>query len=181
MREKSYKAALGGVMTAMALVFLLLGAFFPFSTYAAPAAAALCVAVFHLELGTAAALTMYAAVSLLALLLGADKEAAFLFTMLLGYYPVLKRSLDRLRSRAVRIALKLAVANVSVAAMYLLLLKILALPVMVADFADFNAVMAVGFAVMGNITVLLFDTILTRFAFLYWAKIRPRLCRRNGR
>ncbi len=167
-------------MSALALVSLLLGSVLPFSTYAAPAIASLCVLIFYDELGAAAALTMYAAVSALGVLLCPDKEAAFLFVFFLGWYPVAKPLIDRLRSRPLRIIIKLAVFNLAVAAMYLLLIKVLFIGEIAEDFKDFGYFMTAAFIAAGNFTFAVFDVLLTKVTLAYTVRLRPRLLSRLG-
>ncbi len=178
MREKSYKTALGGVLSAAALSIMLLGSILPFSTYLAPSLASLCVLILFAELGTGAALTMYAAVSILGVLLCADKEAALIFAFFLGFYPVLKSAIDRIRKKGVRVAIKLACFNTALLLLYFLLIKIFTVSSVIDDFSGFTTFMYIAFVIAGNATFLMFDVVLTKSAFLYWAKIRPRLCKK---
>ncbi len=177
-REKSFRAALGGIMSAAALVSLLLGSMLPFATYSAPALASLCVLIFFDELGTSAALTMYAAVSVLGVILCPDKEAAFMFVFLLGWYPIAKSRIDRLPSRAARAAVKLALFNLAVGLMYALLIKVFMMGEIADDFRDFSAVMFAAFAAAGNLTFVIFDVLLTKITLVYTVKLRPRLLSR---
>ena len=75
-----------------------------------------------MECGITMAWTAYAAVSLLGLLFVPDKEIALIFTVLLGYYPLVKPRFDRIRPRALQLVCKLLLCNAAVLAMYGLLL-----------------------------------------------------------
>ena len=73
------------------------------------------------------ALTAYGAVSLLSLLFVPDKEVALVFVFLLGYYPLVKPKLERIRPKLLRGACKLLLCNGAVLAMYGLVLLLAAL------------------------------------------------------
>lgn len=62
----------------------------PIGTYALPAIAGVLLIVAVIEIGAKWAWMIYAAVAVLSLLFAADKEAALLFVLFFGYYPVLK-------------------------------------------------------------------------------------------
>ena len=140
MRKKSFKTALGGLLSALAVCFLFLGGVLPFANLMGPVCAAVCVLFFHAEFGTKAAAAMYGCVSVLALLLASDMESALLFAGFLGWYPMLRQWLHaRFGGRPLLLwAAKLAVFCGSVAAIYALLLRVFALPALVEEFAGYS-------------------------------------------
>jgi len=105
--------------------------------------------------GTGAALLVYAAVALLALLLCADKELAC-FYLFLGWYPAMRPRLGRL-PKIPRITVKCVLFTLAMAAMYALLLFLFQLEALAAEFAEYSAWMIVGLLLLGNVTFLLFD------------------------
>ena len=82
------KVALGGVLAALSLTFMLL-TFFPFATYALPAIAGAVLIPFVVEVNAKSAWLVYAAVAILSLFISPDIEAKTLFISLFGYYPIL--------------------------------------------------------------------------------------------
>ena len=95
-----------------------------YNQFIAPAVASFLIATVCMECGITMAWTAYAAVSLLGLLFVPDKEIALIFTVLLGYYPLVKPKFDRIRPRALQLVCKLLLCNAAVLAMYGLLLVI---------------------------------------------------------
>ena len=94
MGSKAYCVALGGMMTAAALVVMNLGSLIPLNTYICPV---LCILITPLVLnacGSRIGWCYYGAVALLSLMLAPDREAALVYG-LLGYYPMVKPWLDR--------------------------------------------------------------------------------------
>ena len=75
-------------MAALAVVIMCMGGIIPMATYVCPMLCSLLLAVVLRLTGRRIAWAWYAAVSLLSLLLGPDKEAAAVFVFL-GYYPII--------------------------------------------------------------------------------------------
>jgi hypothetical protein len=102
----------------------------------------------------------YAMVSVLALLLGPDKEASAIF-VLLGYYPIIKPKMDKL---PLKILWKLVFFNAVTVFMYTAVVKILGLEAIVVE----NSLIGYGslllMLVLGNVTFFLLDIVLTRFS-----------------
>ena len=162
-RQRSQRMALCGILTALALVFLSAGSILPAATFCCPLLAMLCMLPVVEEYGTKTALLLYAAISLLALLLVADKEVALLYVFL-GWYPALRPGLNRrIHSRIPNLLVKLLLLAAAVSAMYALAIGVLG--------------MLLGMAVMGGAIWLLFDKVLARFTLLYHKKWRKKLLR----
>jgi hypothetical protein len=99
----------------------------------------------------------YGAVAILSLLMGPDKEAAAVFVFL-GYYPILRPWLNKLRPDWL---FKGLYFNAVIAVLYTLLLKVLGFAEILEDYAEMGAVMTVAMLIMGNITFFLLDRLLT--------------------
>ena len=84
----SYRVALGGICTGLAVLMLLLSGVFPMMEYAFPAIAGLFLVPLVLEVGCSTALAAYAAAAVLGILLSPNREGALLFLFFFGYYPV---------------------------------------------------------------------------------------------
>ena len=76
--KQSSKTAFGGILTALSVVLMFLTGVIPFLTFALPALAGALLILIVTEIGSKWALCVYAAVSILSLLVVADKEAAML-------------------------------------------------------------------------------------------------------
>lgn len=173
-RQSSRRMAFCGMMVGLAAALMLSGGLLPVATYCAPMAAAVLLLPVLFEYGRRAGWVSYAAVTLISFMLSADKEAAF-FYMAIGYYPLIKWNLDRIRSRALRLLCKLAVFNVSIGLMYLILCVIFPIPAIAADFAGMGPSLLAAFALALNVCMLLYDRLLYPLSLLYWNRVRPRL------
>ena len=180
MRDNSRKIAVGGMMTALAVAVMLLGGAIPVATFCCPAIAGVLLLPVVAECGRRIALGAYAAIAALSLILCPDKEAALLFAFV-GYYPVVKWSLDRIRRKWLRRGLKALILNGAIALMYALVFFVFRLDQIMADYADMTRAMLIAMAVIGNITLALYDVMLGMMAFVYVEKLRPKLFGRGGR
>ena len=176
MREKSRRAALCGMMTALGCVMLLLGGAFPAATFAAPALAGLTLLPVFSEYGRRQALAAWIAEAGLALLLSPDKEAALLFAFL-GWWPGLKADLDRVRPRPLRAAVKLALFAAAAGLTLLTAVRLLGMEAILREYAEMGRAGTAAFAAAAGITMLLYDTVLARMLALYRRRLRPRLFR----
>ncbi len=175
MREKSYKIALGGVLSAVAVAVMFLGGIIPFTTYVSPVLASLCVMIIHIELGTRQSLLMYFAVAFLALILSPDKEASLIFAVFFGYYPIIRQYLEKFSPVFLKFTAKLLLFNFSVTGLYFVVTFIFTVPAIAADFEEMTSLMIILLVVAGNITFLLYDKMITRTQLLYINRIRPGL------
>ena len=155
-RTPAKNMALGGILAALAVVIMSMGTLIPVATYAAPM---LCCMMVQLVLGICGrrmAWAWYGAVALLSLLMAPDKEAAAVF-LTLGYYPIVKPWLDRRKGKWLWKAL---LFNVSVLAMYWLLMHLFGMDQIAAEFEEMGQIMLVITLILGNVTFFLLDRLL---------------------
>lgn len=82
--KTSSKVALCGILTAFSVVAMIIAGFMGIMTYAAPMIAGGVMIVPVRQYGKGTAFTMFAAVSLLGMILIPDKEMALFYLLLLG-------------------------------------------------------------------------------------------------
>lgn len=173
-RQQSSKIAFCSLMVALSVTLMLFGGIIPIATYCVPMACGVLLLPIMIEYGKKDAWIAYGAVSLLVVLLGIDKEAAF-FYVFLGYYPILKWSIDRIKNRQFRLLIKLLIFNSSVFLMYVVLGFILNMDALVAEFTQMGAFLLILFILMLNVCLLLYDRLLFPLIYLYVHKLQPRL------
>ncbi len=165
-RTTSKQMALCGVLAALALTGMVLGGMFPAASYCCPVLASVLLVPVVDTCGRRIAWAWYGAVAILSCLLCPDPEAAALF-LFLGYYPIVKGSLDRITPALLRLLAKLALFLVACALMYTVLLFVLSLEQVAETFRqEAPWMLAVG-AGLGVLTFLLTDLLLTRLEGLY--------------
>lgn len=173
-RRQSAKMAFCGLTVALSAALMLSGGLIPIATYVAPMAAGLLLLPVLLEYGQKTAWTAFAAAAILSLMLDADKEAAF-FYLFLGYYPIVKWRMDRLKLKPLRVAAKLFLFFAATVLMYALMGFVLGMEAVVAEFQEMGALFFAAFAALFALCMLLYDRLLAPMAVLYVRRLKPRL------
>ncbi len=162
-------AAYGGLGAGLIVVLLLGSSLLPFLEYTLPAACALIIFYISKECSAQTALICYAASTLLSVLFIPNKEAAILYALFFGYYPVFKQFADRF-GKVLRIVLKAILFNGTMILSYAVL-------ILVFDLSDLWEELSLGMQygalvmlALGNVAFYLFDMLLTRAEELYRAK-----------
>ncbi len=158
MRNSSAKQiALGGMLAALAIVIMSLGAMIPSATFVCPMMCCLILQVVRTLCGDRIGWGWYGAVAILSLLLGPDKEAAATFVFL-GYYPIIKPKLEKSKLQWVW---KLLYFNVVILAMYWLLINLFGMAQLAEEWQELGLVMTAIMLLMGNVTFFLLDKVLS--------------------
>lgn len=158
MRSQAKRMALGGVTAALAVVIMCLGTLIPVATYMVPMLLCLFLGFLKPMLGVKYGAAWYLTVAILGLLMAPDKEAAALFAFL-GYYPLVKPWLDK---KPLAILWKIMLFNVTILAMYWLLMNLFGMAAIRQEFQELGAVMTVATLILGNVTFFLMDRLLGR-------------------
>ena len=157
-KSLSRQLALGGVLAALAICIMCLGGIIPVATYVSPMLCALVLQVVFCFCGSKISWAWYGAVSILALLLSPDREAAATFVFL-GYYPIVKPRLDEMKLSWLW---KGVVFNGSIGLMYWLLLSVFGFAQLKEEFSQIQTVFLLLMLVLGNFTFFLLDKVLEK-------------------
>ena len=151
--------ALGGVTAALAVVIMCLGGIIPVATFVCPVLCCILLQISLEGLGKRGAWVWYAAVSLLVLLLGPDKEAAAVFVFL-GYYPIIRTKFPK---SLFGWLVKLVYFNAVILVLYWLLLQVLGIDRVVSDYSGIGFTMAAILIALGNVTFVMLDRLLVMY------------------
>ena len=173
-RNMSRMIAFSGMTAGLSVALMLTGGLIPVATYCAPMAASALLLPILFEYGKKAGLAAFLAVALLSFVLSADKEAAFFYAAV-GWYPLVKWDLDRLKGLPLRLICKLAVFTLSVGGMYFILCVLFPVASILQEFGEMGPTLLAGFFIALNVCLLLYDRLLYPLSFLYWNRLRPRL------
>ncbi len=179
-KRKSWQVAYCGMAAALCVALMLLGTIIPIAMFIAPAVAGFLIATVCVECGSTMAWTAYAAVSLLGLLFVPDKEIALIFTVLLGYYPLVKPRFDRIRSRLVQLLAKVLLCNGAVLLMYGGILLLIPASNLSQELRTTALTLAAATLLIGNVAFVLYDRALRNMLALYRMVWQPKLHKMLG-
>ncbi len=177
-RKKSFLVAFSGLVCALSLVILFMTGIIPFATYSLPCMAGFLLVTVMVECGDSWAWLSFAAVSFLAVILTPDREAALMYIIFFGYYPMVKKYLERIPSRALEWAGKLLLFNASIFVGYFGAVYLLGMEYLLeeaSEFVKYSLLVAMG---LGNLVFLLYDIALTRIITVYIVYLRKKIFRR---
>ena len=178
--RKSWSMAYCGMVAALSVALMLLGALIPLAMFIAPAVAGFLIATVCVECGRTMAYTAYGAVSLLAVLFVPDKEVALIFVFLLGYYPLAKPKFERIRPAVLRIVCKLLLCNGAVLAMYGLVFLLVPAGSISQELRTTALAVSLATLAMGNVAFVLYDRALHNMLMMYRLVWRPKLHKTLG-
>ena len=93
------RVAFCGVLAGLGLALMFLTALLPMATFALPALAGLLMIMIVIEMGARWAWPTFAVVAILSVFFVPDKQAALLYVIFFGYYPILKALIERLKNK----------------------------------------------------------------------------------
>ena len=156
MKRSSHTVAVCGITAALSIVLMALGSALGIMTYACPILVGILLLCVREELGCRWALTLWAAIGLLAVMLVPELEMTATFIGIFGWYPAVQPALNKL-PKLLRPMCKLVALNAGAVLSYALLMKVTGLEDMP------NTLWAwVLLLVMANLVFLLYDLALTR-------------------
>ena len=173
MRKKSVRVAVCGLAAALSVTLMFFGGVVYVFAYAVPMLLGLISVMIKKSFDTGSAVFVYIAVSLLSLMLVPEKESVMMFVLFFGYYPIIRESFEKIKSKALRVILKLILFNASLTVIELICVFLFGIPF----FEDgiFSAGLLIGFAVAMNAVFIMYDILLRMFLILYEKKIEKRI------
>lgn len=175
--KTSFKVSLGGIVTALSVVLMLLTTVIPFGTYAFPAFAGMLLVAVVIELNCAWAFSVYFVVSVLSFLLLSDKEAALYYAVFLGFYPIVKNFIERIKSRVLQYVLKFSAFNVCMVLAFYLSVFVLSIPK--ESFSINGHYLPLVFLALGNVAFIIYDFCVTKVVTIYLLKIHKLLSKKT--
>ena len=171
MKRSTKSMALSAMLAALALALMFLSGVVPFAAIACPVLASLALIPVYTECGGKWGMLWYASVAILAVFTAPLKESAILF-LCFGYYPMLRKYMNRL---PLRLVWKLLYCNIVVALAYGAMIYALQLQEVVADFADLGKWMLVVLILLANVSFVVYDELIGRLQIVYHVRLRPKL------
>ncbi len=171
MKNNTVKITFGAMMTALAVSFMLLS-YFPYLTYGIPAVAGLFIMAVVIELNCKWAFISFLASAVL-IFLTAEKESMLIYVAFMGYYPIVKALLERIRKPIIEWIIKIFIFNTAVLSVYFVFAGLV--NIKIEDMGELGKWGAVVLLLAGNVVFPLYDIAVSRMASLYMIMIRPKL------
>ena len=174
MRDISYRVALGGIVSALCLVTMFLAGVIPALYLLLPGIAGILLMIISVEVNTGWAFLTYLAVGLLAMFVTFDKEAALIFIMLFGHYPILRFYIQKIPLGLIRLIVKLLVFNICIIAYFYVTVYIFGLQDILEEFDEIGKYGAYIMLGVSNIVFLIYDFDLEFLYKVYLKRILPK-------
>ena len=187
--KRTKKLTLGAMLAALGAVLLLFGSLFQVIDLSMAAIASFVCVIAVIELGSGWAWMIYGVVGVISVLLRPTSFAPWVYVAFLGYYPIIKEKIERLK-KPVSWALKMISFNVSliaccVVAFFLIMAEppkdIVEFFKMIPDFfntqlgfAGAGTAVAIGLYTFVNFVFVLYDIALTRLISTYIFRLRDK-------
>jgi len=169
------RLALASLLSATTIVFLLLG-YFPYLTYSIPAIAGLFIAVVDVECGKKYAVAAFVISTGISFLLqSAVIQPVLLFAVFFGYYPLVKRRIERIKFKPLAYFIKLFIFNAAIISAYFMLIYLFKMPDIIDEFKNFGTYSTYIMLVLGNIAMVLYDRLLGQIFGIYMLRLHTRL------
>ena len=175
-RGPSFTIALCALLASLGAALMTAGGLIPIATYCTPLLAGLLLLPVLYEFSRREAWMVWAVTAALSLMLSPDKEAGAMY-LFLGWYPIVKPALDRIRPRLLGFLAKLLLFTAAFAAMYAMLLYVFQLQAVLEDMQTLGLISNLLLDAMLVVVMLLYDFLLGRLWPLYVYRLRPRLGR----
>lgn len=140
----------------------------PFLTYTLPAVSGALLAIIVIEINKKWATGAYIAISLLSLLIVADKEAAMFFVAFFGYYPIIKEVIEDKLPKVLEWIVKLLLFNVAAVIAYVVIIYVFGIPF--DEMEEYGKYSVLILLAMGNVIFILYDYCMTSLISLYYQR-----------
>lgn len=174
MKDVSYRVALGGIVSALCLLCMFLAGIMPVFYLILPMIAGVLLMIIAEEVDIRWAWMTYISVSLLSMFITADKEAALVFIMLFGHYPILRLYLDKLKFKVIRYVFKMLIFNICVLAYFYVTVFLFGIEQMLEDMNDIGKYGGAVMLALANIVFVLYDFNLGAVYVLYLKRLMPK-------
>ncbi len=166
--KSTKRLAFASIFTALSVIVLFIGSVFQTLDLSCAAFASLIILVAFIELGKGWSLGVYAAVSVISLVILPYKVAALIFAAFAGFYPILKEPLNRIKPTFLSYTARVVCFNIFLAIFVYLAKEFFS---MQEEFRGFTIVICI----LANVTFVVFDHALEKIAVYYIQKLKPLL------
>ena len=175
MNNVSYKVALGGVISSLCLLAMFLTSVAPFLYLTLPMIAGALITIIVVEVNMSWAFLTYVTVSLLSIFVTPNKEAAVIFILFFGHYPIIKQKLESIHTKLLKWILKFIIFNICIVIDYQITLHLLGIDDFADDFAMFGKFGIYILWFLTNIIFIVYDYALSGCIEMYIKYLKPNI------
>jgi len=175
MNNLSYRVALGGVIAALCILSMFMTGVAPFLYITLPMIAGALLTIIVVEVNASWAFLTYIAVSLLSIFVTFDKEAAIIFIIFFGHYPILKYKISKIKSKILQTVIKFLVFNICIVADYQITIHLLGISDFMDDFAILGKYGIYILWIFSNVFFVFYDYVLGGCVDLYLKYLKPKI------
>lgn len=174
----AYIVSLCGIMSGLAVALMFCLGMIPGFEYVSPMVAGVLIWVIRERLGVRYGLVSYAAVGLLTMLFTANYEASMMFIFLLGYYPIVRQYIMKIKAAVLRWVAKVALYAAAAVSCYFVLINLFGMSQLLEDMGEFGQYGQWVLLGLGAVAFVLYDLFLGLFFPFYEKVLKPRISRR---
>ncbi len=174
-RSLSYRIALGGTLASMCLLCQFITGVFPVFYIVMPMLCGILVSVMAAETNIWWGFLMYLAVGTLSLFVTPNKEAAFIFIMFFGHYPLLRPYICRIKLKPLVFIVKLLLFDVCMIAFFLVTVYLFGMDELLEEMGEFGKYGAIILLCVVNIMFVSYDYLMDISIDLYNKKLHPKI------
>ncbi|MBP0982322.1 MAG: hypothetical protein J6A19_01215 [Oscillospiraceae bacterium] len=174
----AYVVSLCGIMCGLAIVLMFCLGMVPGFEYISPAVAGVLIWIVRERLGVKYGLVSFAAVGLLTMLFTANYEASMMYVFLLGYYPIVRQYLMKIKPAALCILAKLGLYAAAAISCYFVLIYLFGMSQLLEDMGEFGQYGQWILLALGAVAFLLYDVFLGLFYPFYEKVLKPKISKR---
>lgn len=174
----AYIVSLCGIMSGLAVALMFCLGMVPGFEYVSPMVAGVLIWVIRERIGVRYGLVSFAAVGLLTMLFTANYEASMMFIFLLGYYPIVRQYIMKLKPAALRWAAKVALYAAAAVSCYFVLINLFGMGQLLEDMGEFGQYGQWVLLGLGAVAFVLYDLFLGLFFPFYEKVLKPKISKR---
>ncbi len=174
----AYIVSLCGIMSGLAVALMFCLGMIPGFEYVSPMVAGVLIWVIRERLGVRYGLVSYAAVGLLTMLFTANYEASMMFIFLLGYYPIVRQYIMKIKTAVLRWVAKVALYAAAAVSCYFVLINLFGMSQLLEDMGEFGQYGQWVMLGLGAVAFVLYDLFLGLFFPFYEKVLKPKISRR---
>ena len=173
-KRQAFSIAYCGIITALAVITMFLS-LVPSFAYAVPALAGIVIWTVSQHISAKWAYLCYAACGFISFMLVPEPEADLFYIFFFGYFPTLCDQLDKIKSKAVKFIMQLAIFNAAVVIAFNLTVLLMSAEEALEGMEDFGEYAVYFFWGFGNIAFLIYLFSLNYIKEAYIKVIKPRI------